>query len=233
VDWVQHKNPYDQWNNITHYAFACELASLIGEVALPAGGASNAKRVSELMPEDNPWKKSVEAFYRNVIVQLNKHWPNFKGRVMFIHHECGDKTIKNTIDEVHSSQTDPRIGQLTFAKKINNPDGTKSDDPVLCFQLQAADLFAGLMKQQAQRVWESDDFSKPEPRTLDFLISGKSEYCVGIDLLRWRFFTKSLIEDEKIKKSMWEKAGIKQKYYPLIHFDFEKYGFKITRENAV
>jgi hypothetical protein len=70
VDWVQHKKPYEQWNNINHYAFACELDSLIGEVALPAGGSSNAKRYSELIPEDNPWEKSVEGFYRNVIVQL-------------------------------------------------------------------------------------------------------------------------------------------------------------------
>ena len=225
-----HKNftstKYDGWTDDKRRSFLYRLALLTSESAVPAGGASNAKRIHESGSNIDPYAKGLTMFFEDLKIKLNRIWPDYKGKILFMYDKCNDARIINPLHQVHGyfSRLDPRFGTISFGDDL---------DPMQ-LPLQAADLHAYLLHQQVERAWKSGTFKKPARRVLDYILSRNMDAPHDrLNDKEWFKLVKLILADEKRQRAIWAREGdLNKKYYPDEHFPYEKHGYTTRQRSA-
>jgi hypothetical protein len=164
--------------------------------------------------QTNPYENVIQMFYETLIRELNKQWPDHTGELMLVFDSSNNEEWVGPLNRIHKKyhELNPRIvGSITFA-----------DDEMVA-PLQAADLFAYVIRQHAQR-WlarkaKGDNTLEPM-RLLDFVfrknirIGAKDE-----NFQIWKHTFRMMLADQRRKKAQWKREGKPNKpYYPVEHF---------------
>ena len=218
------KSPYYGWTEKKRDAFLYDLAFLCSESAVPVGGCYHAKLHHERSLEGNPYENTIDGFFYDLARTIEDHWPGYTGKVLFVFDRCDDERWAGPLRKIHAqyAQKDARFeGGLTF----------ENDTDPKHLPLQAADLYAYVLRQHAQKQLErriKGDESLEPMRVLDFvlnknLVPSRRRWPPA----SWEMTFQQVREDQKRQKAIWAKAGRPNKqYYPNEHFPFEKYGLK-------
>ena len=223
--YLQPGNAYYGWSERKRHEFLYDLAFQASDSAVPVGGASNAKHLH--MTGANAFENSITSFFESSMDELNRHWPEYNGKLLFIFDGCKNRKILVPLHKVHSlfALKDQRIGGLVF----------EDDTDPIHYPLQAADLLAYSFRQQVERFYTSGTKEFPELRLLDFILTRNMSIKLRrIPKPQWNRLVHLLREDEKRHKKLWTKQGQPPKpYFPYEHFPFEKYGYQHTKPDAV
>lgn len=207
-------DPYYGWSDEKRRHFIFRLAMIIGESAVPSGGAYAIERNTKLGIEKNPFAEAINAFYKSTIDILDKHWPEYDGRILFIFDKCDKREWTVPLHEIHAEfrSKDSRIGAIAFADD-RNPEH---------LALQAAD-FSGIHFRNVARQYVETEGHEVDIGIIDFLVN-KNVDVMFRNLPRAK--TKKLIEEMREHETYARSKGFKGAYYPLQHFPFEEYGYK-------
>jgi hypothetical protein len=219
-------NRYFGWSEKKRRGFIYDLALVASESATPMGASTSIKWHQKSGLGINPFEDAITKIFESFSKELSVHFNGFDGKALFIFDRCDDKNWILPLHKVHSvfAEKDPRIGGLTF----------EDDKDPKHSALQAADLLSYSFRQQAERCLESGTIEVPL-KLLHVILMRNIDPALR-DLLPafWHKFVVAMIEDEKIHKEKWAKAGHpREVYYPERHFNFERYGFKKTNPDAV
>jgi hypothetical protein len=210
-------NAYYGWSKKKRHEFLYDLAYLCSETAVPEGTLFDIRGHLNSQSTDDPIETSIVNFFKSFQVGMDRSWPGFAGKVLFIFDNCADKEWVLPIRKVHTqfSALDPRIGGLTF-------EDDKDQLP-----LQAADLLAYSFHQTARRYL--DQRTAPPLRSLDFILHRSFHPGLRkLDNRSWRATIDCIREDEK--EFMKQYPG--KKYNPAEHFKIEKYASRIRKRNG-
>ena len=215
-------NAYYGWNKKKRHKFLYDLAYLCSESAVPEGTVFDVRNHLASQITDNPIETSVVNFFKAFQIGMNRHFPGFDGKVLFIFDKCNDKDWIAPIHKVHSdfSSRDTRIGGLSFED---------DKDPMHC-PLQAADLLAYSFHQNMNEFMAGDKKGSPPLRSLDFILQRNLEPKLRqLDNKAWSATIHCMREDEKI--FMKQHPGTK--YNPAEHFKIQTYVAKYKKVRGI
>lgn len=205
-------NPFltTSWNEKKRDLFINELAIVLSEEAVPVGGVfDNVKYLKQAMDFDSK-NILISEFYIHFQQQLDAHWPEFDGQVLFIFDETDNEEWKTELNKIHNKvrAADRRIGTLTF------------EDDKKCPPLQGADLYAYIVRQLGETYYAQSKTRQPK-RHLDWILS-KNAYpgFKGLHTAaQWERLVRMVLADRRKKIAIWAvTAQSKRKYYPELDF---------------
>jgi len=220
-------NAYYNWSEKKRDKFLLDLAVLTSEVAIPVGGSYSRMGKTETETKEKRWENSLVKFFVDLNHVLSEVWPDYTGEILFIFDRCENKKKLIPIRTVHGSfaEKDSRFGCLSF----------EDDKDPVHLPLQAADLCSYIERQYVEKLLEVDEKIKtPETRMLDMiLLRNRHEQLRKLSTRQWKLFINIVRKHREWQMAEWKRHGIKQVYYPNVHFPWEKYGNKSREHPAV
>jgi hypothetical protein len=217
---VKEGNPYQGWDDDKADDFIFDLASVIGKGTLPVpfGGHDYFKNIKMQNRLKDPYSHAFELFFKDLIVALDEHWPKFEGKVdlFFESNESQNWILPLTKKIEEWQKKDSRIGIPAFPKWDDERHG---------IPLQAADMFAYASRQNAERLF---DTQQPQlHRILDLILfknlrpKGHHYHYGDMNPLIWEI----IIKEFRMHKKLLDMTNVimgfpKQPYYPLLHHPY-------------
>jgi hypothetical protein len=215
-------DPYYGWSDEKRRNFLFRLAMLVGESAVPLGGAYPVDHSKKIGLTHDPIDATIHAFYKSTFWVLDKHWPNYSGKVLFIFDDTSNKNWVGKIYAIHNSYKakDSRIGGMAF----------ENDKDKAHLALQAAD-FSTIHSRNNAREYIEAGGSPMGNQTGTMFDVGIIDFVVGKNIdPAFRNLpakvTKKIIDNMREDEVLKRRNGFTGAYIPLKHFDFEKYGYK-------
>ncbi|HLX68160.1 MAG TPA: DUF3800 domain-containing protein [Verrucomicrobiae bacterium] len=204
----ERKSPYWKWSANKRHKFLYDLAYLCSaSPAIPGGTIYDVKSHLNRKSKEDPIEESIVNFFKSFQIDMDKYWPGYSDKVLFVFDKGPKKEWVWPITKVHSdfSARDPRIGGLLF------------EDDKVALPLQAADLLAFITRQTAKRHLNGEETPL---RSLDFMLHRNLEPRLrqmnnGV----WQCVVDWLREDEKV----FMKQNPGKKYNPDKDFNLQKY----------
>lgn len=215
-------NAYYGWSKKKRHKFLYDLAYLCSESAVPEGSVFDVRNHLKSQEQNNPIEESVVNFFKSFQIGMDRYWPGFTGKVLFVFDKCQDKDWIVPIHKAHDdfSARDTRIGGLVFED---------DKDPLFC-PLQAADLLAYSFHQTATKYLNSEMKIAPPLRSLDFILQrNMNPKLRALDNNSWKATIGCMREDEKT--FMKQNPGVK--YNPAEHFDIRFYVAKYKKLRGI
>jgi hypothetical protein len=216
---TQPGDTYYGWTLEKRNEYLFELAMIVGETAVPVGGAWPTDHNKKQGIEGNPFDKTIRAFYKSTIDMINKHWPEYNDRVLFIFDGGSQKKWRDALNDVHAEakKWDSRVGGILLA----------DDKDPSHIALQGADLSAIRMRNHVRGYLETNG-QIFDIDIIDFVVSKNVDP-------QFRNLPKAtyekLIRDMRYDEALQRRHGFIGQYVPLKHFDFKKYGYKYNYPN--
>jgi hypothetical protein len=205
------ESPYYGWSTKKIDGFIHDLAYLISEEAIPAGGVRHAKLGHQMGIPGDPFEDALKLFFEDLHIAIAQNWPRYTGRILFVFDQTTNPKWLATIHALHEEWTkhDSRFGGLTF----------ENDKDPAHIPLQAADLYAYACRQYAEKaLLKSDDDLVEQVQFLNFLLMRLSvSPSERVPLQQWKRTVRVVKQDKARQEAIWKRQGIKQKYHPLEH----------------
>lgn len=213
------EDPYYGWPDEKRREFLFELAMIVGESAVPTGSVYPTAHNQKIGINNKPFDATIHAFFNAVRVSLDRHWPEYNGRVHFIFDEIRNKREwTGPLVEIHQKfrDRDDRIGSLSFGDDKKDPEN---------IALQAADLSAIRLREETKNYLAAGG-GIFDMTILDFIISKNDDpFFRKIPKVRME----KMINDMRYDEALQRRHGFTGTYIPIKHFPFEKYGYKKYR----
>lgn len=121
---TQTDDPYYGWTDEKRRDFLFELAMLVGETAVPTGGAFATEYNKKIGNNADPFETTIRAFYDSTLNILKMHWPEYTGRVLFIFDNCNERKWTGPLHEIHAEYRDKsqRVGAIAFGDDKKDPE---------------------------------------------------------------------------------------------------------------
>jgi hypothetical protein len=208
------EDPYFGWSNDKRRNFLFRLAMVVGESAVPTGGAYAVERNTKLGITKNPFDEAIRSFFGSTIAMLDKHWPDYTGKLLFVFDKTTNREWLDAIRAIHGEykEKDLRVGDMVF----------EDDKDARHLGLQAAD-FSGMHFRNAARQYVQTEGREIDVRIIDFLVH-KNQDVAFRQLSKEK--TKKLIEDMRGHESQIREKGFAGAYFPLRDFPFKDYGYQ-------
>jgi len=210
------KTPYDGWTNTEKDNLLYSLALSACDCGFPMGGAWEAEKLT---------KDSIRTAYRTFFTSLSRMAktigkPEDKAKFIFDSNQDDNWLI-------------PRAEALRefVGDKLPFKNGINSESPKEFLHLQAADLYAFAMRQNAERFYKKGDKQKMQPRLLDLILEkNRHDSNNGKDFTsdKWVRLMCLVIEHRR----QWLKSN-KGVYYPFEHCPFLKKDGNIIEQTSV
>ena len=205
----KHKNyketPYEDWDESKKENFLVSLALTACECGFPVGGAYSAESLTQ-----NSIKTAYLTFFKSVAITakaVGKEGDKFK----FVFDSNKDE---KWIVPRHRAMCE------SFGKEMPFKSGFIQEDQKEFLHLQAADLYAYAMRQNAERFYAKDKKAE-QPRFLDLVLEkNRTDYFNGADFSRDKWMRLMCLVFEH--KKQWKKSNPKGVYHPLEHCPFLK-----------
>jgi hypothetical protein len=211
---TQPGDPYYGWSAEKRRHFVFKLALLVGDSAVPSGGAYAKERNAELGLKKVPFEETIRSFFESTIAMLNLHWRNQIEKVLFIFDDCKNRKWTGPIHKIHAEYKEkyPLIGGMAFEDDKDNKH----------LGLQAADLSTMLFRNGVRQYVETEG-EHIDVGILDFIVT-KNQDVMFRNLPAKK--TQKLIDDMRGHEAWVRKKGFKGAYHPLKHFPFKQYGYQ-------
>ena len=212
-------SPYYKWSESKRDKFLHDLATLMGDEAMPIGGGY-APNVGDKQTPKERWEKSLIKLFQDLNHVLADRWPNYAGRILFVFDKGNTEEKNLAVLKIHKqfSEKDNRYGGLTF----------EDDKDPLHLPLQAADLCSYVSRQAVEDLEEVNGILKAgKTRMLDLLLlRNRNAELRRMNPLQWRIFVGTIMHHRKGKRAEWKKKGIKRTYFPNEDFPWHIYEAK-------
>ena len=171
----QKGNPYRGWSKSQAEDFLLDCARVAAAgnrlslgVDFDTRGYSQST-IPEHLKMDNPPAGAVWMFYETAMRQIKRHWPTARGPIVFCFDQTDNQEWLTEAHLVHSEfkrayeKKLPRIGGISFEDK-KQPEN---------YGLQAADLYAGRLRELARLILKYDPAQDMPLTELDSVLFGR------------------------------------------------------------
>lgn len=195
------KTPYDCWSRLKKENFLFSLALVACDCGFPVGGA---------YPTEKLTTEAIRIAYRTFftsVAQTLKTVGKEGDRVKFIFDTNKDDTWRIPRAKV--------LGEIT-GKDVPLENGFILESPKKFLHLQAADLYAYAMRQNAERFYTKDNRQPGQPRLLDLILE-KNRHDMNnkndFDAESWSKVMLNAISHYR----EWSKTNPSKDYRPFLH----------------
>ena len=200
---------YDEWDDKKHEDFLYHLAMVACDLGVPVGGCS-AQSKNKPGTALALIKHAFHLYFQGVIISSGK-FADFNAQVdkiNFIFDENEDPVWRKALDEEFNECKEHGHAPFGSWKYARDTD---------CLPLQAADLYAYAIRQNAERFF-NDGMKAGQPRVLDFVLEkNRADVDNHVNSQHvWAEYSKKVIAHMR----QWRKQHPKETYHPLIHFPY-------------
>jgi hypothetical protein len=200
-----------QWSSEKRRNYFYELGMLLCErTIIPIATSYPVENHIKSSMPGHPIENVYGAFFRDVFTTAGKHWPDYRGKILFTYDHGAGIEWTEPLHKMHQMfKKDERCGVLAF------------DDDKDCCPLQAADFFCNIFRQAEETAISSHQAVR-QPRIIDLIICRnllpKQHPWSYQHISNFKLTVADMIEDEKRQKRAWKRRGITGKtYYPFLH----------------